>query len=294
MALNPWKGIPYVEEFLNSLGILIRRNNTNVGKQPALNFIEGSQIGITAVEDSINQEVDVTINLLPNNPIQFGDLILRGTIANRPSPNIDGRLYFSTDENKLYRDSGAAWQQMIVDESTPITYGTSFPSSPKDGDIHVLVDSTTAPAYQWQFRYNANSSHSEKWEFIGGSPARAFIATEESTTSTSYTDLTTVGPSVTVPYKGLYLVTMDTYTRDSSGNALSSCISVKIGTAATSTDQEVKVDVGFNKHGPLIRTQTITVPNDNTELRMQYKRETASGTPHWKNRTLIVSPIRIG
>jgi hypothetical protein len=51
------------------------------------------------------------------------------------------------------------------------TYGTSFPASPADGAYHVLVDSTTAPIWQWLFRYNASSSSAYKWEFVGGTPA---------------------------------------------------------------------------------------------------------------------------
>lgn len=49
-----------------------------------------------------------------------------------------------------------------------ITYGTSFPSSPANGAIHVLVDSTTDPTWIWTFRYNAVSTSLYKWENIGG------------------------------------------------------------------------------------------------------------------------------
>jgi len=48
-------------------------------------------------------------------------------------------------------------------------YGTTLPASPADGDEYVLVDSTSNPTYQWRFRYNAGSTSSYKWEFIGGS-----------------------------------------------------------------------------------------------------------------------------
>ncbi|MEM3008356.1 MAG: hypothetical protein QXU32_01470 [Nitrososphaerales archaeon] len=292
MALNPWKGIPYVEEFLNSLGILIRRNNTDVGKQPALNFIEGSQIGITAVEDSINQEVDVTINLLPNNPIQFGDLILRGTIANRPSPNIDGRLYFSTDENKLYRDSGAAWQQMIVDESTPITYGTSFPSSPKDGDIHVLVDSATAPAYQWQFRYNNGSSHSQKWEFIGGVPAYEEVLAAEATSSTTYTNLTTPGPSITLPRPGVYVVEIG-YSITHNGAGVVSYMSYDIGsTGATDSDAVIGASQGAGGDAGSYAATRIKTVSSSLTLTAKYRVSSATSNT-FSNRWIRVVPRRV-
>ena len=51
-------------------------------------------------------------------------------------------------------------------------YGTSLPASPADGQEHVLVDSVSAPTYQWRLRYNASSSSAYKWEFVGGASVR--------------------------------------------------------------------------------------------------------------------------
>lgn len=59
----------------------------------------------------------------------------------------------------------------ITPGNTQDGYGTSLPASPFDGMVSTLVDSTTNPSYQWRFRYNARSSSSYKWEFIGGAPA---------------------------------------------------------------------------------------------------------------------------
>src|SRR5215831_16097360 len=50
------------------------------------------------------------------------------------------------------------------------SYGTTLPASPIDGQEHVLVNSVTAPDWQWRFRYNAGSTSAYKWEFVGGSP----------------------------------------------------------------------------------------------------------------------------
>jgi hypothetical protein len=52
-----------------------------------------------------------------------------------------------------------------------VGYGTTLPGSPVDGQEYVLVDSTTAPTFQWRFRYNAGSASTYKWEFVGGAPA---------------------------------------------------------------------------------------------------------------------------
>lgn len=40
-----------------------------------------------------------------------------GTVAGTPAPAAEGKLYFTSDTRKLYRDSGAAWVEMVLDGS---------------------------------------------------------------------------------------------------------------------------------------------------------------------------------
>jgi hypothetical protein len=94
--------------------------------------------------------------------------------------------------------------ETLVARSGGVSYGTTLPASPVNGQEAILVDSTTNPAYQWRFRYNAGSSSAYKWEYVGGSDAYALVTTSESTTSTGWIDLTTVGPRVVVPRAGDY------------------------------------------------------------------------------------------
>ena len=88
-----------------------------------------------------------------------------------------------------------------------LNYGTTLPPSPADGQEAVLVDSITNPTYQWRFRYNAGSTSSYKWEFVGGTPLSNEIATQEGFSYTGgYMDSPTVGPQVTVPRAGEYQI----------------------------------------------------------------------------------------
>lgn len=80
---------------------------------------------------------------------------------------------------------------------------TTPPGSPVDGQLWAMAPST---AYVWTFRYNAGSASAFKWEFVGGAPIISEIATNESTTSPVYVDLTTVGPAFTIPRAGDYLI----------------------------------------------------------------------------------------
>lgn len=41
-------------------------------------------------------------------------LVTFDTLANRPAPGIFGRMYWTTDERILYRDTGAAWDKMAA------------------------------------------------------------------------------------------------------------------------------------------------------------------------------------
>ena len=98
-----------------------------------------------------------------------------------------------------------------VAPSSVVTYGTAFPASPVNGQEHILVDSLTAATYQWRFRYNASRADGYRWEFVGGCPAVSEVGSDgslQATASATYVDLTTVGPSITVPNAGVYLVSL--------------------------------------------------------------------------------------
>jgi hypothetical protein len=87
------------------------------------------------------------------------------------------------------------------------TYGLALPSSPADGQEHVLVDSLTAPTWQWRFRFNAAKA-SNKWDFIGGTARYAEILPKETVPTGTPGDCATVGPSFAVPVAGLYELTV--------------------------------------------------------------------------------------
>lgn len=86
----------------------------------------------------------------------------------------------------------------------PVAYGTSLPASPSDGQEYVLVDSITAPTYQWRFRYNSGSASAYKWEFVGGADLYAEVTATDNIASATYVAIGTAGPSITVPRAGDY------------------------------------------------------------------------------------------
>lgn len=116
----------------------------------------------------------------------------------------------------------AVWAGITPADVANIPYGTSLPASPYNGQEAILVNDVANPAYQWRFRYNAGSTSSFKWEFIGGSEWQAAVAAQEQTASLyqNYVDLS--GPSLTVLRAGDYIAqfTLEAH----NDTALSGCL----------------------------------------------------------------------
>lgn len=170
--------------------------------------------------------------------------------------------------------------------------GTSLPGSPSDGDLFMLVDSTTNATYQWLFRYEGGSSNTDKWEFIGGSPLYAEITPPENTASTTYTALTSAGPSITIPRAGVYVIEQgfDLGATTASGIAL---MSYDIGgTGAVDADSVRNSNFGSSPtNGSAMRRRQKTITAASTNLVSKYR--ATAGTMTFENRWLSAIPIRV-
>lgn len=107
--------------------------------------------------------------------------------------------------------------------------GTSLPTAPYDTQQYILVDSVSAPTYRWAFQYNASSASTYKWEFIGGSAALTEVATYETTSSSTFTALTTAGPSFALPRNGDYQIGIGTQFQNTSTSNTQMAMSFDIG-----------------------------------------------------------------
>lgn len=173
-----------------------------------------------------------------------------------------------------------------------LSYATSLPGSPSDGQEAVLVDSVTNPSYQWRFRFNAGSTSAYKWEFIGGSDAHVVVGADETTTTTgAWLELTTVGPLVTLPRAGDYEAIGGANTYHSAA-ATVTYFGITNGTttppfaAATyNTAVNAVIPSGTSSY-------RFTGLAANSDIRCRYYNGTA-GTAHWTNRWLRVHPVRV-
>jgi len=185
--------------------------------------------------------------------------------------------------------------------STPtITYGTSPPGSPTTGDIHYLVDSATAPTYQWAFRYNGSSTNPDKWEFVGGPPAFAEVTASEAANSTTYVALSTPGPAITLPRAGQYQVEIGfMFVNPSVGGGFALYMSYDIGgTGAVDADaiggsNGVQVNIATAAVVSVNRVRQKTIASGPTTLTAKYRNNAATASYLFGNRWMRVTPIRV-
>jgi hypothetical protein len=167
---------------------------------------------------------------------------------------------------------------------------TALPSSPYDGQvIDYLADATNGVV--WRLKYRAASASSYKWEYVGGPPLTAEVATQQSTTSTSYADLSTVGPTVTAALAGDYMVTISASVQAAS--AQNAKMSYAIGASAAGDADSI------NSYGSAsvveasdARTQLKTAIAASTALTAKYK--VSGGTGYFQYRYIAITPVRVG
>lgn len=171
-------------------------------------------------------------------------------------------------------------------------YATSLPSSPADGQEHILVDSLTAPTYQWRFRYNAARA-TNKWEFVGGSPAFNEVAASETLAATaSYLALATAGPSIALPVAGDYIVRLGARVGAASA-ASAAFMSYDIGgTGAVDADGlEATIISSGNWAGALMYERR---KSGLAAVTLTAKYKVPSATSTWGKRWMEVVPVAVG
>ena len=171
------------------------------------------------------------------------------------------------------------------------TFVTSLPTGATDGqEIYYQADATNGVI--WHLRYNAGSASAYKWEFVGGSDIVSRVETAEGTASTTYVDLATVGPSVTVPLAGDYSIELSAILEHTTASAFMAH-SVQVGaTLATDNDWQAYHAGVANQMVSGFRWMKKTGLAASTVLTSKYRVSGATGTA--RNRGMRVRPIRVG
>lgn len=159
--------------------------------------------------------------------------------------------------------------------------------NPYDKMEIILEVDATAGIY-WRFRYRSGSASAYKWEFMGGPPLTAEIATSETTTSVTYADLATVGPSITIPRPGDYNIDFGMRAAHSVASGAASSSLSGGGLTAASTDDVRAFGTGqFD-----VQRRKLGTGLTATALKMMYE-VISAGTGTFLNRRLNITPVRI-
>lgn len=178
--------------------------------------------------------------------------------------------------------TGALIQGSKILGSTPVT---TLPASPVDTQVCVFTDSTSAPTYEWRLQWNATAA---KWMFLGGSPIRSVVATSQTTTSITYVDLGTVGPSITLPLAGDWVFTYGCESLNTNGTS----VAPKIGAAATS-DADRLINNTTALALTLWRSKTFASLAASTVIKLQYRSNSGATTATFLERGLYAIPVSV-
>lgn len=170
------------------------------------------------------------------------------------------------------------------------TYVTSLPGLPSDGDeIYFAADA--ANGVIWHLRYRAAASGSYKWEFLGGPPIVRTVLTSETRSTTTFGDLTTVGPTVTAPLAGDYEISIGlTGTHPINGGV--ALASVYAGAPATDDDSCAFSGGSATMYHSPSKTVLKTGLSASAAIKLQYRSDGATAT--FFRRWISVLPVRVG
>jgi hypothetical protein len=188
--------------------------------------------------------------------------------------------------------------RFVAEPAGGVQVVTSFPLAPIPGQEIVLTDSLSSPTYHWALRYNADSASSYKWECMGGTPGVVVTGAggQQTTTSTTFTDLTTTGPDFTLPtgVGGDFLVQVGASIANSDAPAgRVSLMSYALGATGAGDDGAARSQSSGQVSVMSSRRKTSIASG--ALIRCKYRTTNAAGTASFENdRWLSVFPYRVG
>lgn len=168
---------------------------------------------------------------------------------------------------------------------------SSLPASPTVGD-RCYYNADAVNGIIWELLYDGVGTL--PWKKLGGLPLLAEVTTAQSTASTTYVNLTTVGPSITAPLKGDYRIGVGNENWNS--NALQACfMSFALGgTGAVDADSvgnSTPVNNGRLSAGRPAKVKTGIAAA--TAIVAKYRVD-GGASGNFQNRWLSVEPVRVG
>jgi hypothetical protein len=223
----------------------------------------------------------------------FSDQIAEGFGTSGASSGLYGVLadYIAGPEM-----AGVLSQQYGVIPPTVVQPGMRLPANGQDGQVvDAIVDSSNGIV--WRFRYRESASVPYQWEFVGGPPLRAEVLTNQSLSGTNaWSDLSTVGPSITAPFSGDYDFTFgcqqNTYT-NANNVAISGIWNITKNAQSGLTMTVLTDNTAGNTNLTDTQSTRITAISANDVMRLRYQLSGNTGPVSFANRFLTILPVRV-
>lgn len=206
-------------------------------------------------------------------------------------------LGVSTFIKTLLDDADAPTARATISAHKVIPVVTSLPGSPTDEDeVYFEFTDPMGNLRRWLLKYDAGLTTAYKWHVIGRPTLYHEVTAIESRPAASgstYGDLTTVGPSATLPLRGDYIVSADAHVHTTNAGGGFARLGLKEGAAATFEIAYTNLE-NSSAWRPIVRGgiyQTDLAAA--TVVKLQYKADTAVQTD-WERRTLRLEPVRVG
>ena len=171
---------------------------------------------------------------------------------------------------------------------------TALPANPFDGQIvDYLADDTNG--ILWRLRYRATSASSFKWEFIGGSRLHNEQTATATINVTTYSDLNSGTPALTLPLAGDYDLLHGCRMSSATATADLGWQTIKVGSETAADTYAVLADgttetAAEGSSGSIARR--VTGVSASTVAKCQYK--SVNRVISVESRWLWAIPIRVG
>lgn len=199
-------------------------------------------------------------------------------------------LLFSVDNAGMASVPG--WTSGKIVTSLPTT-GPAGGALVDGQECYYLADATNGVV--WHLKYRAAEAGSYKWYCVGGPPLLNVVEAAESKATTAYGDLATVGPTVTTPLAGDYIMEMSAAVASLVAGANRLFISPKKNAVVTNDADgaETSPAGGTVNTDVAYRRKKLTGLAAGDVFKLQYG--ALNATSHsFGNRALQVMPIRVG
>jgi hypothetical protein len=191
-------------------------------------------------------------------------------------------------------------EQLNARQSLPAaSYGATLPTDPRPGALHsvpldgmTMVSDGAGPEGSWLFEWDGEDS---KWNFLGGPPLFAEVVAQEAYGAgvTTYGNLATSGPGITLPFAGDYDVQVACACFHGTANRTAYMSYAIGGTDASDNDSTFLFNGSANNVEAMVHRRRRKTGLGAVALLAKYRGD-GSGTPTFLARSLAVWPVRVG